>query len=73
MPHFSQSGQTMPLFPIPDMQASPIRCTACHPLLGMSRTLQRRSSWSLARIDDDIGLCYFYMTQYCTNNLIFMF
>ncbi|KAM0021696.1 hypothetical protein Hdeb2414_s0024g00653811 [Helianthus debilis subsp. tardiflorus] len=39
-----------------------------HPVLGVARTLRRKSSLSLTRIDDDSGLCYHYMMQYCTNN-----
>ncbi|MFS7907025.1 hypothetical protein Hanom_Chr01g00066441 [Helianthus anomalus] len=67
MPHFPESGQTMPLFPLSDLSIQ-----VC-----VARTLRRRSSWSLTRsltgIGDDSGLCYFYMTRYYMNNLIFMF
>ncbi|MFS7889988.1 hypothetical protein Hanom_Chr00s000006g01613461 [Helianthus anomalus] len=54
----------MPFFPLSDLsvlQTRPIRGTTRHPLLGVSRTLRRRSSLSLTRIDDDGGLYYFYM------------
>ncbi|MFS7907024.1 hypothetical protein Hanom_Chr01g00066371 [Helianthus anomalus] len=78
-PHFPESGHTMPLFPLSDLsiQARPIRCIDRYPLLGVARTLRRKSSWSLTRsltrIGDDSGLYYFYMTRYYMNNLIFMF
>ncbi|MFS7994979.1 hypothetical protein Hanom_Chr12g01112501 [Helianthus anomalus] len=79
MPHFTQSDQTMLLFPLSDLsmqahpicdrgrhpllQAHPIRDTGRHPLLGVARTLRRRSSLSLTGIDDDSALCYCYMMQ----------
>ncbi|KAF5804178.1 hypothetical protein HanXRQr2_Chr05g0194141 [Helianthus annuus] len=70
MPHFTQFCKTMPLFPMSglSMQARPIRGTARHPLLGVARTSRRRRSLSLTRIDDDSGLFYYYVIQYCMNN-----
>ncbi|MFS8003204.1 hypothetical protein Hanom_Chr13g01211141 [Helianthus anomalus] len=75
IPSFTQPITSMLIFtqPISYMKARTIRYTTRHPLLGVTQTLRRRSSLSLTRIDDDNGLCYFYMTQYCTNNLIIMF
>ncbi|MFS7943101.1 hypothetical protein Hanom_Chr06g00496371 [Helianthus anomalus] len=43
------------------LQARPIRRTTRHPLLGMARSLRRRSLLNLTRIDEDSGLSYFYM------------
>ncbi|KAJ0568846.1 hypothetical protein HanHA300_Chr05g0159421 [Helianthus annuus] len=56
-----------PTFPC-RLQARPIRGTARHTVLGVARTLRRKSSLSLMRIDNNSGLCYHYMMQYCTNN-----
>ncbi|MFS8009607.1 hypothetical protein Hanom_Chr14g01286931 [Helianthus anomalus] len=63
-----QPDPSMPSFtqPLPSMQARPIHGTARHPLLGVARTLQRRSSLSLTRSltsidDDDSGFYYHIM------------